>query len=583
MESPSRQDVERQLRLLLAASEFQASPKLSELLYYLVTETLAGHGERLKGYTIGLDVFGREPGFDQGVDAIVRVQMGRLRRLLADYYGGSGAQDPLRIVLVRGRYMPRFELATGEALPDMPGTATPPAEVAPEAVPEPAPFERFLARFSRRTRLAALALFGLFLVGLMSALLLWTGATRLIPGRAPAEARAQGPLVYVAHYRVIGRDPLAEQLATGLQYDLVNQLSKFPDIAVLGLDSVNGTTERQADADPKGANFVLGGAIEVAGQSVRITSQLKRTRDGVIIWSDQATADSIRPVTIIKVQAGIATGVAAELGQSYGVISQAMAQELAGDVDPSLEDYKCVVSAYDYMRRKSAEKHKAVRACLEQVVAHAPSYATAWSLLSWVYGDEERYGYNRAAKGDGLLRALRAAQQAVTIAPNNPTAYQYLAIARFELGTEDSGAREAAETALRLSPNNAEILANCSWIFAHLEKGRRPLDLAFKAIKLNPGHPPWYWNGPTIYALRNGLKAEALRYARLNNVDHTIWEVYLYAAALRLNGQSEAADAELARLARLHPEALRERDRMMRVLRIPPEIAPLIWGTAAGA
>ncbi len=76
MEAPSRQDVERQLRLVLASAEFAASPKLSELLYYLVTETLAGNSERLKGYTIGVDVFDRQHDFDQGVDAIVRVQMG---------------------------------------------------------------------------------------------------------------------------------------------------------------------------------------------------------------------------------------------------------------------------------------------------------------------------------------------------------------------------------------------------------------------------------------------------------------------------------------------------------------------------
>ncbi len=42
MDAPSRQDVERQLRLVLSSHEFAASPKLSELLYYLVTETLAG-------------------------------------------------------------------------------------------------------------------------------------------------------------------------------------------------------------------------------------------------------------------------------------------------------------------------------------------------------------------------------------------------------------------------------------------------------------------------------------------------------------------------------------------------------------
>jgi tetratricopeptide (TPR) repeat protein len=255
-----------------------------------------------------------------------------------------------------------------------------------------------------------------------------------------------------------------------------------------------------------------------------------------------------------------------------------MKEELAAKTDPSLEDYKCVLSAYDYMRRKSAEKHGRTRACLEQVVAHSPDYSTAWALLSWIYGDEERYGYNRSIKGDGLERALRAAQQAIATNPTNPTAYQYLAIARFELGNDDAGARQAAEVALRLSPNNSEILANSSWIFAHLDGDAQSRELGLKAIRLNPGHPSWYWNGLTIHALRNGLKADALRYARLNNTDQTIWEVYLLAAAQRMNGDQTAADTTLEKLEQAHPEAIRDRERQMRVLRIPSEIKPLIWG-----
>lgn len=571
---------------MLGSEDFQASPKLSELLYHLVTETLGGNAERLKGYAIGLDVFGREPGFDQGVDAIVRVQMGRLRRLLADYYQGTGAQDPIRIILARGRYAPRFELASGEVLETLPvdtvaeikAEPEPPEPAATAPAPAPPPTPTPTPAGWRRSVPSwpwLLLILGLIVAALIA---LFSPSLQSIIGKDEQSNRLQGPLIYVSQYHVLGRDPVAQQLATGLQYDLVNQLAKFPEISVLGLDSVIGSSERDARADPKGANFVLGGAIEIVGTSVRITSQLVRTRDGVILWSDQAIADSVRPATIMKMQANIAATVANKLGQSYGVIAQAMKEELAGTSDPSLEDYKCVLSTYDYMRRKSAEKHAHAQACLEQVVTHSPDYSTAWALLSWVYGDQERYGYDRSPKGDGLERALRAAQQAVLTNPTNPTAHQYLAIARFELGTDDAGARQAIEVALRLSPNNSEILANASWIFAHLDGDDRSRDLGLKAVRLNPGHPSWYWNGLTIYALRRGQKDDALRYARLNNSDQTIWEVYLLAAALRMNGQEVAADTALEKLSQTYPEALRDRERQMRVLRIPAEIKPLIWG-----
>jgi TolB-like protein/Tfp pilus assembly protein PilF len=574
MEAPSRQDVERQLRLVLASAEFAASPKLSELLYYLVTETLAGNSERLKGYTIGVDVFDRQHDFDQGVDAIVRVQMGRLRKLLKSYYDGSGASDPIRVLLVAGRYAPRFELATGEELSD-------------EKLGEPysaqtafAPPPRPPGHANRRSRplLAGLAI--LLLVVLGAAGIYYLGH-RAGAGTDPATERVSGPLVYVSQYRVIGKNALAGQLSEGLQYDLVNQLAKFPDIAVLGIDTVSGKGATEAMATPRGADFVLGGAIEVNGDTVRITSQLKQTSDGHVIWSDQATADSIRPVTIVSVQADIAATVASKIGQTYGIISQAMAQQVSTSADPSLEDYRCVLSTYTYMRHKTPEAHLKVRSCLEKAVENSPKYATAWALLSWVYGDEERYGFNKVPGEDGRRRALRAGERAVAADGNSATAHEYLSVARFLLGNDDAGAREAAETALRLSPNDAEVLADAGFNYAMIDGNERARQLVLKAIELNPGHPAWYYGGLAIHALQNGLKDDALKYARLQISDRGPLEAYLMAAALRLNGRGKEADIELANLYRIHPEA-RDRAHMMQVLRVPPKLEMLIFGTPRG-
>jgi TolB-like protein len=578
MDAPSRQDVERQLRLVLASPEFAASPKLSELIYYLVTETLAGNAERLKGYTIGVDVFDRQHDFDQGVDAIVRVQMSRLRKLLKTYYDGSGAADPIRVILVAGRYAPRFELASGEELSEEalgePFSA-PVAFAPPPVLPEGRPS-------ASRHRLY-LAIIGVLLLAMLGAGgIYWAGHRHGAVSVDPATERVQGPLVYVSQYRLIGqKDDLATQLVQGLQYDLVNQLAKFPSIAVLGIDTVSGKGFKEATASPSGADFVLGGAIELNGDTVRITSQLKQTADGRIIWSDQATATSVRPMTIVSVQADIAASVAAKIGQTYGVISQAMAQQVATQADPSLEDYRCVLSAYGYMRHKTVEQHRAVRDCLEKAVAASPKYATAWALLSWIYGDEERYGFNRIPGQDGRLRALRAAERGVAADGNNAMAQEYLSVARFLLGNDDAGAREAAENALRLSPNDSEVLADAGFNYAMIDGSERARQLVLKAVSLNPGHPAWYWGGLAIHALQNGLKADALKYARLQISDRGPLEVYLWAAALRLNERGHEADAELAKLYEIHPEA-KDRVHMMEILRVPPKLEALIFGTPRG-
>ena len=102
------------LHRVLASQAFEGSPKLGNFLRLIVEARLSGQAERIKAYTIGVEVFGRRPDFDPDRDAIVRVNAGRLRGLLADYYAGPGREDPIRFSLPKGRYLPVFADAQGE-------------------------------------------------------------------------------------------------------------------------------------------------------------------------------------------------------------------------------------------------------------------------------------------------------------------------------------------------------------------------------------------------------------------------------------------------------------------------------------
>ncbi|MCP5201159.1 MAG: tetratricopeptide repeat protein [Gammaproteobacteria bacterium] len=98
-----------QLERILASPQFADAPRQQRLLRYLVECSLAGETERLKGYTLGVDVFDRPADFDPSLDAIVRVEAGRLRTKLRDYYAGPGMADALQFVLPKGGYVMRFE------------------------------------------------------------------------------------------------------------------------------------------------------------------------------------------------------------------------------------------------------------------------------------------------------------------------------------------------------------------------------------------------------------------------------------------------------------------------------------------
>lgn len=99
-----------QLARVQASAAFRRAPRLRRFLGYCVERMLDGEGERLKEYSLGVDVFDRGPAFDPKVDPIVRVDARRLRKALADYYAGAGVTDPVEIALPTGSYQPLFRL-----------------------------------------------------------------------------------------------------------------------------------------------------------------------------------------------------------------------------------------------------------------------------------------------------------------------------------------------------------------------------------------------------------------------------------------------------------------------------------------
>lgn len=112
-QGPSQAAVRDQLARVLASPAFQRAPRLRRFLSYCVEGMLAGEGERLKEYALGVDVFDRGVDFDPKADPIVRVDARRLRKALADYYASAGADDPVEIALPTGSYQPAFRMRSG--------------------------------------------------------------------------------------------------------------------------------------------------------------------------------------------------------------------------------------------------------------------------------------------------------------------------------------------------------------------------------------------------------------------------------------------------------------------------------------
>ena len=93
---------------MLGSPDFAASPQQTEFFKFVVNQTLAGNGDQIKGYTVATEVFGRGPDFDQSIDSVVSIQAGRLRRAIERYYLTGGKNDPIRIDIPKGTYVPTF-------------------------------------------------------------------------------------------------------------------------------------------------------------------------------------------------------------------------------------------------------------------------------------------------------------------------------------------------------------------------------------------------------------------------------------------------------------------------------------------
>lgn len=93
---------------LAASHVLHGSESLCKLLRYLAEHSLQNRGVPIKEYQIATEVFGRPADFDPHLDSAIRVQAGRLRVKLGEYYSSEGEQDPVLVELPKGSYTLSF-------------------------------------------------------------------------------------------------------------------------------------------------------------------------------------------------------------------------------------------------------------------------------------------------------------------------------------------------------------------------------------------------------------------------------------------------------------------------------------------
>ena len=230
----------------------------------MVEQSLQGKGDELKEYSIGTSVFDRDERFDPRIDSIVRVEAGRLRSKLDEYYSGPGAADDVMIRIPRGTYAPVFE-RRGREEPAAPGPAASSNN-----------------RPSIRWRPAMALLSGAVVAVTIAATTDVGRVFRPASGagsKDPAYVRVSGrPSIAVLPFAQYSTDPAVRLLAARLTDGVTAELSRFKTIGVVSHTSAlqfeGARKPLEEIARALNADGVVEASVDTEGDSVRIQLRL---------------------------------------------------------------------------------------------------------------------------------------------------------------------------------------------------------------------------------------------------------------------------------------------------------------------
>jgi TolB-like protein/Flp pilus assembly protein TadD len=452
------QQVQSELDRVVCSTSLEHSPQLQRFLRFIVEETLAGRGSRLKEYVVGLEVFGRPTGYDPRLDSLVRVEAKRLRDALENYYAGEGKEDKIHIDFLRGSYAPSFRLA----------------EISTTEVGAQSPKVR---RSIYLWMWTSAALIGLIAIACAVVIL-----RRQTPGVATVRTIAVLP------FENLSDDPENEFLCFGLVDEITTNLAKIEHLRVIARTS-SSQFSRKDDiatiASRLKADAVLEGSISRSGNHLRITAQLINAGDSLHIWAQSYDRQADDPLQIQnEVSRAVANGVAIRLGVPTGknvLTPRYSSSALANELYWKGVYFRTQRGKEDW--RKDLEKSASF---LEQAIQRDQTLAPAYEVLSDVYVNLAFESNGGSITRNYVDRCRAAANRAIDLDSNSSQAHVSLAVVQAFYDWNWPAAEKSFVRALVLNPNNAKAR---SWYALALHPQRRfdeAIEQARMATELDP-------------------------------------------------------------------------------------------------
>lgn len=425
--------VQTQLDRIVGSRHFCNAPRLSRFLTYVVEQSLAGRSDRLKGYTIGLDVFDKDKDFDPQTDTIVRVQARALRQKLGQYYAQDGADDPVHISIAKGGYEPAFFMS-------------------------------------------------------------WDGEKPKESDIVPNFWRTKKPSIAVLPFEDFGQETNHEFLSHGLTEGTIANLSRFKDLSVFSRSTTQRAKLDQLSITQMyrlfRPDFVLEGNFRIRKDLVETSIKLIDAASDEIVLTD--TFDGrLYPNDIYEMQDEMAAQIAAHIAVEYGPIGYYARRADHPGLAVQWETYAWISRYFEHGIRLDQVARDEIKAGLTKAVETDPTSSEAHAALAMI--EIEQYRAMTDAQGNtGTLDvALEHALLAVRFDPQSAMAHQSLAISYFHR-RRFVDFRASVKRALALNPGHSDMLAMFGACYGVLAEWDEAIALLDRAVALNPLHPGWY-------------------------------------------------------------------------------------------
>ena len=498
---------------MIGSDVFSRSPQLGAFLRFVVEAVLHGKADRIKAYTIGVEVLRRDTKFDPQLDPIVRVEATRLRRAIERYYAGPGATDPVIVDLPRGSYVPTFrrrEMARRRTMLSFAAIGR-----WADALPRP-PSPASLAILAT---IAIVSMAAVYFHGRRDDSLTTATVARDLGGpNGHALPPGNGmPTIQIEPLRVIGSPPPDAIAAERLHAKISDAFARFDTINVASNPAPNAAADTSAAASPNRLSSLRRHRIHRRCRQCLVHADQQRGEQGGLVAHLRARAAGRRgDVT----EDSIVISLTNSLLQSYGVIrARDRANQLASNAgDPR---YRCILEAADAIRTSDRQTHELARACLEHLTSADPGFAVGFTFLALIYNREFQLEYElRPGEPPALDRALRAARQAIALHPESSRGY--LALMVVQSNRRDmAAARAAGDKCLTL--NKYDMLALGEYGGRLVLAG--DVDKGMKMLRDAGAHgavrPAWHHIYMFIGSYVGGDMAEAVRQA--NDIPATMW------------------------------------------------------------